>query len=49
MLTDYIHAAMRQAHYEIIEEDGFIYGSIAATPGVWAQAETLEEIGRAHV
>ena len=42
MLTAYIQAALREARYEIIEEDGMIYGAIPETPGVWAQAETLE-------
>jgi len=42
MLTSYIRAAMRQARYEIIEDDGFFYGEIPAIPGVWAHAKTLE-------
>ena len=42
MLTAYIQAALAKAKYEIIEEDGLIYGAIPETPGVWAQAETLE-------
>lgn len=42
MLTAYIRAAMRQAHYEIVEDDGSFYGSIPVVPGVWANAPTLE-------
>jgi predicted RNase H-like HicB family nuclease len=42
MLTSYIRAAMRQARYEIIEDDGTFYGHIPAIPGVWANARTLE-------
>ena len=42
MLTSYIQAAMRQARYEIVEDDGSYYGAIPAIPGVWANAETLE-------
>ncbi len=42
MLTAYIRAAMRRAHYEIIEEDGSFYGSIPVIPGIWANANTLE-------
>jgi predicted RNase H-like HicB family nuclease len=42
MLTAYIRAAMRRAHYEIVEDDGSFYGEIAALPGVWANARTLE-------
>jgi len=42
MLTSYIRAAMRQARYEIIEDDRSFYGEIPAIPGVWANAKTLE-------
>jgi predicted RNase H-like HicB family nuclease len=42
MLTSYIRAAMRQARYEIVEDDGTFYGEIPATLGVWANAKTLE-------
>ena len=42
MLTAYIRAAMHQARYEIIEDDGSFYGEIPAIPGVWANAKTLE-------
>jgi predicted RNase H-like HicB family nuclease len=42
MLTAYIRAAMRQARYEIIEDDGSFCGAIPAIPGVWADAKTLE-------
>jgi predicted RNase H-like HicB family nuclease len=41
MLTDYIHAAMSQAHYEILE-DGTFYGEIPDLTGVLANATTLE-------
>jgi predicted RNase H-like HicB family nuclease len=33
---------MRQARYEIVEDDGSFYGDIPAIPGVWANAKTLE-------
>ena len=42
MLTSYIRAAMRQARYEIVEDDGSFYGEIPAIQGVWANAKTLE-------
>ena len=42
MLTSYIRAAMRQARYEIVEDDGSFYGEIPAIAGVWANAKTLE-------
>jgi len=43
MLTQYIAAAMRQAKYEILSEDGTYYGEIPGFEGVWANAETLEQ------
>lgn len=43
MLTEYIHAAMRRARYEIIEDDGAFYGEIPECRGVWASAQTLED------
>ena len=42
MLTSYFQAAMRQARYEILEDDGSFYGEIPAIPGVWVHAKTLE-------
>ncbi len=42
MLTAYIRAAMRQARYEIIEDDGSFYGFIPPIPGIWANAKSLE-------
>ena len=41
MLTEYVHAAMRQAKYEILP-DGSFYGEIPGCQGVYANAETLE-------
>ena len=43
MLTEYIHAAMRRAKYEILAEDGTFYGEIPECNGVFATAPTLEE------
>ena len=42
MLTDYIKGAMRQATYEILEDDGSFYGHIPGFKGLWANAPTLE-------
>jgi predicted RNase H-like HicB family nuclease len=42
MLTKYIEQAMRQAHYEAME-DGRFFGSIARCKGAWAEGATLEE------
>jgi len=43
MLTEYIRAAMRQAKYEILPDDGTYYGEIPGIQGVWANSKTLEE------
>jgi len=42
MLTNYICAAMRQARYEILSDDGTFYGEIPGFDGVYANADTLE-------
>jgi predicted RNase H-like HicB family nuclease len=43
MLTKYLEAAMRHAHYEILPDDGTYYGEIPECRGVYANAPTLEE------
>ena len=43
MLTKYIKAAMRHAHYEILAENEGFYGEIPECRGVYANASTLEE------
>lgn len=43
MLTEYLQAAMRHAHYERLEDDQAYYGEIPECRGVYAHAETLEE------
>ena len=42
MLTKYIEQAMRQAHYELME-NGRFFGSIAPCRGCWGEGATLEE------
>jgi predicted RNase H-like HicB family nuclease len=42
MLLDYINAAMRQAKYEILPDDGTFYGEIPLFDGIYANADTLE-------
>ncbi len=42
MLTSYIQAAMHQATYQILSDDGSFYGEIPGFQGVWANASTLE-------
>ena len=46
MLMDYIQAALRQARYEILAEDGSYYGAIPICNGVYAQASSLEKCRR---
>ena len=43
MLTDYLNAAMRSAHYELLSEDDQFYGEVPLCNGVYATASTLEE------
>jgi predicted RNase H-like HicB family nuclease len=42
MLANYIDAAMEQAVYDIIEDEGTYFGQIPGFQGVWARATTLE-------
>ena len=42
MLMEYIHAAMRQARYEILSDDGSFYGEISVCRGVHANDVSLE-------
>jgi predicted RNase H-like HicB family nuclease len=42
MLTAYMDAAMRKAHYELLPNAEGYMGTIAGLQGVWAQADTLE-------
>jgi predicted RNase H-like HicB family nuclease len=42
MLTGYIKAAMRRAHYEILPDEGSFYGEIEGFAGVYAKADTPE-------
>ena len=36
MLTDYLNAALRHAHYEQLPDGEGYYGAISELPGVWA-------------
>lgn len=46
MLTQYIEAALEEAHYEIIEDEEPYYGEVPSLEGVWATGKTLEECRR---
>ncbi|CAN5429888.1 type II toxin-antitoxin system HicB family antitoxin [soil metagenome] len=43
MLSQYIKAVLKQAKYEILDDDNSFYGEIPGFQGVWANAETLED------
>lgn len=43
MLTNYLQAAMRAAHYEILPDDNSFYGEIPGFDGVYSNAATLED------
>jgi predicted RNase H-like HicB family nuclease len=43
MLTAYIAAALRRAHYELLPDGEGCSGTIPGLDGVWAQASSLEE------
>lgn len=42
MLSDYIRAVMRRAHYRLDEEGEIIFGEIPGLEGVEAKGRTLE-------
>ena len=41
MISDYLNAAMKRAHYEMIEDEEPFYGEIRACQGVWATGANL--------
>ena len=43
MLTSYINAAMRRAHYEILPNNEGYFGKIEGLQGIWANGVTLED------
>jgi predicted RNase H-like HicB family nuclease len=43
MILEYIKSAMKNAHYELLEEDNSFYGEIPGFQGVYANEATLEE------
>jgi len=43
MLTAYLQAAMRRAHYELLDKKEGFYGEIPGFEGVLAQGATLEQ------
>ncbi len=43
MLLQYLQVALRHARYEIHPDDGSYYGAVPECPGVYANAQTLED------
>jgi predicted RNase H-like HicB family nuclease len=43
MIAEYVRAAIQQANYREVPEEGLILGEIAMLPGVTARAHTLLE------
>ena len=43
MLKNYIEAALKNAKYEILEEDGSVFGEIPSCKGVYAKTKNFEE------
>ena len=41
MITEYVHAALKNAKYEILDDHSF-YGEIPECNGVYANSDTLE-------
>lgn len=43
MICRYIEAALKRAHYELIEDEKPFYGEVPGLQGVWATGVSLEE------
>ena len=43
MINRYIAAALKRAHYEMLENNEGFFATIPDLPGLWAQAAPLEE------
>lgn len=43
MLTEYIEVALKNAHYEMIDDNEPFYGEVKKLKGVWATGKTLED------
>jgi predicted RNase H-like HicB family nuclease len=43
VINRYIAAALKRAHYEMLENSEGFFATIPDLPGLWAQATTLEE------
>ncbi len=43
MIQQYIHAALRQASYELIDDGNRYFASVPGLTGVWSEGTTIEE------
>jgi predicted RNase H-like HicB family nuclease len=43
MIRKYVQVGMEHAQYEILPDDGTLYGEIRECPGVYSNAPTLEK------
>ena len=43
LLAEHIEIAMRDAVYEVLEDDGSYFGTVPGFQGAWANADTIEE------
>jgi predicted RNase H-like HicB family nuclease len=43
MICEYIEAALKHAHYELIGDEEPYYGEVPELQGVWATGKSLEE------
>lgn len=43
MIREYIDIALKNAHYEMIEDEEPFYGEVPGLQGVWATGKTLED------
>jgi len=44
MFAEYLRVAMRDVHYEDIDEDGTIFATIPGFDGLWANAATRSQV-----
>jgi predicted RNase H-like HicB family nuclease len=43
VIREYIDVALKNAHYEMIEDEEPFYGEVPELQGVWATGKTLED------
>ena len=43
LLAEYIEIAMKDAIYEVLEDDGSYFGTVPGFQGAWANADSVDE------